>query len=598
MAANLVKFVYAASATPEQIAAFDSNTIYFIGNPRQIYKGSTLYDGGAASVAADLATLESYIGTLPVSGDYEDLIDYIGKSIAAGDQTVMNAVTTLDNSLAAIAKSGAAADASIEDTAGNFAATNVEDALIELHNAIGTGGTNAAVTVTKTTGGASDDYAYRYTFSQGGTAIANGTIDIAKDMVATDGQLVHPTAESPITIDGQQVTSGAYIAMTIANGESFYINVADLIEYNSVASTDEITLTDTNHTVTATVGEIAASKIRYSEDKTVAQAINALESAVGTGGSVDQKIQTAVQALDADLDATAGSVVTGITEVDGVITGIDEVALTAQNVAYGTSNVKAALDTIGTIPATATATTVVDYVDEKTGAGVAALNANLDAALAATDTDAEAVAVVTGVTEVEGVLTAVDSVAADRAGAATRAKAVLIGQSGDAATADTIYGAKAYADAAVANLDADVDAATNATVTDAEKVAVVTGVTEVDGVITGVDSIDVDKAGAATRAKAAVIGSASDNKDAVTVYGAKAYADSVVGSAVADLDADLDASGTAQHAGVFVVSGVTQVDGELTSVDSTEVEVAGAAAAAEQAAKNYADSLLVWGSLA
>ena len=598
MAANLVKFVYAASATPEQIAAFDSNTIYFIGNPRQIYKGSTLYDGGAASVAADLATLESYIGTLPVSGDYEDLIDYIGKSIAAGDQTVMNAVTTLDNSLAAIAKSGAAADASIEDTAGNFAATNVEDALIELHNAIGTGGTNAAVTVTKTTGGASDDYAYRYTFSQGGTAIANGTIDIAKDMVATDGQLVHPTAESPITIDGQQVTSGAYIAMTIANGESFYINVADLIEYNSVASTDEITLTDTNHTVTATVGEIAASKIRYSEDKTVAQAINALESAVGTGGSVDQKIQTAVQALDADLDATAGSVVTGITEVDGVITSIDEVALTAQNVAYGTSNVKAALDTIGTIPATATATTVVDYVDEKTGAGVAALNANLDAALAATDTDAEAVAVVTGVTEVEGVLTAVDSVAADRAGAATRAKAVLIGQSGDAATADTIYGAKAYADAAVANLDADVDAATNATVTDAEKVAVVTGVTEVDGVITGVDSIDVDKAGAATRAKAAVIGSASDNKDAVTVYGAKAYADSVVGSAVADLDADLDASGTAQHAGVFVVSGVTQVDGELTSVDSTEVEVAGAAAAAEQAAKNYADSLLVWGSLA
>lgn len=593
MAANLVKFVYAASATPEQIAAFDNNTIYFIGNPRQIYKGSTLYDGGAASVAADLATLESYIGTLPVSGEYDDLIDYIEKSIAAGDQTVMNAVTTLDNSLAAIAKSGAAADASIVDSAGNFAATNVEDALIELHNAIGTGGTNAAVTVTKTAGGANDNYAYRYVFSQGGTAITNGTIDIAKDMVATDGTLVHPTAENPVTIDGQQVTSGAYIAMTIANGDTFYINVADLIEYNSVASTNEITLTDTNHTVTATVGEIAASKIRYDENKTVAQAINALESAIGTGGSVDQKIQTAVQALDADLDATAGSVITGITEVDGVITGIDEIALTAQNVAYGNSNVKAALDTIGTIPATATATTVVDYVDEKTGAGVAALNADLDATLAATDTDTEAVAVVTGVTEVEGVLTAVDSVAVDRAGAATRAKATLIGQSGDAASADTIYGAKAYADAAVADLDADVDAVTNATVTDAEKVAVVTGVTEVDGVITAVDSIDVDLAGAATRAKNAVIGSASDTANAATIYGAKAYADSVVAGGLADLDADLDASGTAQHAGVFVVSGVTQVDGELTSVDSTEVEVAGAAAAAEQAAKNYADSLLV-----
>lgn len=604
MAANLVKFVYAASATPEQIAAFDSNTIYFIGNPRQIYKGSTLYDGGAASVAADLATLESYIGTLPVAGDYEDLIDYIEKSIAAGDQTVMSAVTTLDNSLAAIAKSGAAADASIEDTAGNFTATDVEGALAELYTAIGTGGTNAAVTVTKTAGGASDSYAYRYTFSQGGTAITNGVIDIAKDMVATDGTLVHPTTENPITIDGQQVTSGAFIAMTIANGDTFYINVADLIEYNSVSSTDEITLTDNNHTITATVGEIAASKIIYqaaegsTPAKTVAQAINALESAVGTGGSVDQKIQTAVQALDADLDATAGSVVTGITQVDGVITSVDEVALTAQNVTYGSSNVKAALDTIGTIPASATATTVVDYVDEKTGAGVAALNADLDATLAATDTDTEAVAVVTGVTEVEGVITAVDSVAADKAGAATRAKTELIGQSGDAASANTIFGAKAYADGVVADLDADLDAVTNATETDAEKVAVVTGVTQVDGELTAVDSIDVDKAGAATRAKNAVIGSASDDSTAATIYGAKAYADSVVGSAVADLDADLDASGTAQHAGVFVVSGVTQVDGEITAVDSTEVEVAGAAAAAEQAAKNYTDAALTWGTLA
>ena len=604
MAANLVTFVYAASATPEQIAAFDSNTIYFIGNPRQIYKGSTLYDGGAASVAADLATLESYIGTLPVAGDYDDLIDYIEKSIAAGDETVSGLVTTLDNSLAAIAKSGAAADASIVDSAGNFTATNVEDALAELHTAIGTGGTNAAVTVTKVAGGASDSYAYRYTFSQGGSEITNGVIDIAKDMVATDGTLVHPTSENPITIDGQQVTSGAYIAMTIANGDTFYINVADLIEYNSVASTDEITLTDNNHTVTATVGEIAASKIIYqaaegqTPAKTVAQAINALESAVGTGGSVDQKITNAVQALDADLDATAGSVVTGITQVDGVITNIDEVALTAQNVAYGTSNVKAALDTIGTIPSTATATTVVDYVDEKTGAGVAALNADLDAELAVTDTDTEAVAVVTGVTEVEGVITAVDSVAADKAGAATRAKVAIIGQSGDAASADTIYGAKAYADDIVADLDADVDATTDATVTDAEKVAVVTGVTEVDGVITAVDSIDVDLAGAATRAKNAVIGSASDTADAATVYGAKAYADSIVTNGLADLDADLDASGTAQHAGVFVVSGVTQVDGEITSVDSTEVEVAGAAAAAEQAAKDYTDAALTWGTLA
>ena len=66
---------------------------------------------------------------------------------------------------------------------------------------------------------------------------------------------------------------------------------------------------------------------------------------------------------------------------------------------------------------------------------------------------------------------------------------------------------------------------------------------------------------------------------------AKAAADAVstaegyTDTAIAALDADLDASGTAQHSGTFVVSGVTQVNGAITAIDSVEVENAGAAAA-------------------
>ena len=210
--------------------------------------------------------------------------------------------------------------------------------------------------------------------------------------------------------------------------------------------------------------------------------------------------------LDADVDATAGSVITGITEVDGVITGVDEVPLTAANVAYGQTTAAAALDTIGAIPATSQATTVVGYVDEKVGDGVGSLNADVDAALGAGDTDPEAVAVVTGVTEVAGVITGVDSAAADAAGAATRAKAAVIGTNADAASANTIYGAKAYADDAVTTaveaLDADLDAALGVADTDTNAVAVVTGVTQVDGEITAIDSIAVDAAGAATTAEA------------------------------------------------------------------------------------------------
>jgi len=595
---NLVKFVYAASATPQQIAAFEDNKIYFIGN--RIYKGSTLYDAGASEIAADLATLESYIGDLPVDNQYDNLIDYIEKSIAAGDTTVSGLVTTLESSLASIAKTGKAEDASIQDTAGNFTATNVEDALAELYTAIGTGGTNSAVSITKTAGGADDTYAYRYVFKQGGSNITNGTIDIAKDMVATSGTLVHPTVENPITIGGNQVTSGTYIAMTIANGDTFYINVADLIEYNSVNSSDEITLTDNNHTITATVGEIAASKIIYQAASgnnpavTVAQKLNTLETAIGTGGSVDTKISNAVGALDANIDATAGSVITGITEENGVITGVDEIALTAQNVVYGSSNVKAALDTIGSIPSTSQATTVVGYVDEKVGAGVSALNADLDATGTAQHSG---VFVVSGVTQVNGKVTGIDSTEVEVAGAAAQAKADVIGQSGNAATANTIYGAKAYTDAAIDALDATVNAATDSTITDSEKVAVITGVTETNGKLISVTSIDADKAGAATRAKNAVIGNTNDAKTANTVYGAKAYANDAVNTAVSALDADLDATGTAQHSGVFVVSGVTQVNGKITAVDSVEVETAGAAAAAQAAAQTYTDNALTWETL-
>ena len=519
MPSNLVSFVYAPSATAEQIAAFDANTIYFVGasgsgTGGRLYKGPRLYDAGTADVVAELTTLKSYIGTLPVDEQYDDLIDYIDTIVAEAAAAGTDAVDTLEASLSDVAKSGEAEDVTIADTSGNFASTNVEDALQELYSAIGTGGTNAAVTITKTTGTSSDSYAYRYTFSQGGSTINNGVIDIAKDMVATTGQLVNQ--------DGQG-NPGTFIEMTIANGQPFYINVADLIEYNSVSSTDEITLSDSNHTITATVGEIAASKIVYraadgtNPKQTVAQAINALESAVGTGGSVDTKISNAINALDGSVSAASGSVITGITQTDGVITTATTTALTAQTVSYGTSNVKAALDTIGTIPSTSTASTVVDYIDEKTGAGIEALDATVSATLSGTQ-DTEAVAVVTSVTQTDGLLTAVGSAAADAAGAATRAKAAVIGSSGDAATASTIYGAKAYADNAAS-------AAINA------------------------------------------------------------------------LDAVVTASGTALASGTFVVSGITEANGIITSVTSTEVENAGAAAAAETAAKSYTDTLLTWGTL-
>lgn len=69
-------------------------------------------------------------------------------------------------------------------------------------------------------------------------------------------------------------------------------------------------------------------------------------------------------------------------------------------------------------------------------------------------------------------------------------------------------------------------------------------------------------------------------------------------TAIAALDADLDASGTAQHSGTFVVSGVTEVDGVITAVDSVEVEAAGAAAAVLGTSGDAASANTVYGAKA
>ena len=69
-------------------------------------------------------------------------------------------------------------------------------------------------------------------------------------------------------------------------------------------------------------------------------------------------------------------------------------------------------------------------------------------------------------------------------------------------------------------------------------------------------------------------------------------------TAIAALDADLDASGTAQHSGTFVVSGVTEVDGVITAVDSVEVEAAGAAATVLGTSGDAASANTVYGAKA
>ena len=221
-----------------------------------------------------------------------------------------------------------------------------------------------------------------YTIKQGGNSI--GTINIPKDLVATSGSLVYCTkSESTYTeVDSSTVGAIACIKMTIQNGSPFYIEVADLIEYNSVKSNAEITLTDTGHEIEATVGAISSSKITFTPsgdnpaNTTVQAALRDLYTQIGDGGSVASQIQTKIQELDADLDASGTPahngtfVVSGVTEVDGVITGVDSVEVEAAGAAAA---VKTALlgnadtnnDTLGKL---------ADRIDTLDGAAVKSVN--------------------------------------------------------------------------------------------------------------------------------------------------------------------------------------------------------------------------------
>ena len=103
-------------------------------------------------------------------------------------------------------------------------------------------------------------------------------------MIVTGGEIIQPTSQNPIEIDGQQITSGTYIQINIENNDPLYIDVEALAVYNTFNDTDEIVVTDNNHSISLNINKILASKIIYKQatasaaEQTVAQAIDALES--------------------------------------------------------------------------------------------------------------------------------------------------------------------------------------------------------------------------------------------------------------------------------------------------------------------------------
>jgi len=457
-----------------------------------------------------------------------------------------------------------------------------------------------------------------------GGSVATQISTALGELDAEEGADATGTAEHSgiFVVSGVDITqaAGAITGVSVDSVEVDPAGAAATAEQNAKNYADGLA---SNYDVAGAAAAVLGTSSDTAANMTVYGVKAALDDALGNGGSVSSQITTAINALDSADTAVANQFVTSVSEEDGVITvtraqpeaanisvaALDDIAAgdlqtvlgaleTAIN-AGGTGSV-VTVEKQGSAESGYAATYIVKQGGSQVGvkinipkdflvkdasietvatadspyAGAAVGDKYIDFVINTTDASETAQHIYLPVNELVDAYTAGNGIDVSNANVIsavvdnTSEAFLTVGANGlKLAGVQTAIdagrdAAKTYADGLIAALDADVDASGNAA---HSGTFVVSGITEVNGVITGVDSVEVEAAGAAAAAQAAVE------------------------AEIAALDADLDAAGTPAASGTMVLSGVTQVDGQITAVDSVEVEAAGAAAAALASAKTYAD---------
>lgn len=413
--------------------------------------------------------------------------------IAAGSTAANDIV------FAAVAATGAAANVSIADAGSLITATNVEDALQELAAASAGGVASKTIWGHDESSGQSD-YAKVYKIYQGENDYVKDrtdgkanpelklTINIPKDKVLEDAEIVNITFSDNKLWDGvTDVTAlivgsetptaadaGKYLKMEMQNvTDPLYVNLQTFVDVYTVASgATEVQLALNDHEFSASIVDVNGSKVTYiaesypqvqsgdtfdaeatyytksgdtyTEDSTVTADNFATKVAAGlythvaresvnsalarldvAAGDVDTKIATAIATLDASVSQTAGAdgLALSLTEVDGVVTAISGSIAANTYDAYGTA---------------ASAIAALDATESQTAG-----------------TDGLALSI----TEVDGVITSISGSIAANTYDAYGAASAVVGQSGDTASDNTVYGAKAYADSLTGAIpDSDIEA--------------------------------------------------------------------------------------------------------------------------------------------
>ena len=147
---------------------------------------------------------------------------------------------------------------------------------------------------------------YTYTIKQGSSALFS--INIAKDMVVSDGEVITADGTENTTTDGNtsaDLTSGEkYIKLQLANSTKLlYIPVNSLYKDYTFSDTTEIDFTDNNNTISAEIksGSIAKGKLDSSVQASLDLADSALQAHQDISGKAD-KVANATSGNFAGLD--------------------------------------------------------------------------------------------------------------------------------------------------------------------------------------------------------------------------------------------------------------------------------------------------------
>lgn len=282
--------------------------------------------------------------------------------------------------------------------------------------------TDYSVTIDDTT--TTTGYLKSYTISQLGETI--GVIDIPKDLVVTSGEVV---------VDPQGQPAGTYIKLTIANQTNpIYINVADLVDaYTAASGASQVQLAISN------TNEISATLV---------------DGGISTAKIADDAVTT---------DKLADSIVTSLGKADSAVQSVTETAAAGTNGTITVDGSEVAVKGLGS--AAYTASSAYDAAGAASDAETAAksyadgLASNYATAAQGAKADSAVQSVIEGTTDgtikVDGTAVAVHGLGTaayaastdfDAAGSASTVQTTLIGSSSDLSTANTIYGAKKYAE--------------------------------------------------------------------------------------------------------------------------------------------------------